>query len=71
MTIIQEEMEAIHINKTCKLLNFLKGWKVIGYKWGYKTKQDDNDKEEQYDASTKRICIEKIHWHHLDTLASC
>ncbi|KAH9747317.1 hypothetical protein KPL70_004670 [Citrus sinensis] len=50
MTTMQEEIEAIHKNKTWKLVSLPHGRKAIGNKWAYKIKRDSNDQVERYRA---------------------
>jgi len=51
MTTMHEEMEALHRNKTCDLVQLPKGSKAIEKKWIYKIKCDVNDQVEQYRAN--------------------
>ncbi|KAF2294147.1 hypothetical protein GH714_007901 [Hevea brasiliensis] len=46
MTTMQEEMEALHGNKTWELVPLPQGRKAIGNKWVYKIKRDGNDQVE-------------------------
>ena len=48
MTVMQEEIEALHKNKTWELVSLPRGRKVIGNKWVYKIKRDDNDQVKRY-----------------------
>ena len=50
MTIIQEEIETLHKNKTWKFVLLPHGRKAIGNKWVYKIKRDGNDQVERYRA---------------------
>ncbi|KAH9754808.1 cysteine-rich receptor-like protein kinase 8 [Citrus sinensis] len=50
MTAMQEEIEAIHKNKTWELVPLPRGRKAIGNKWVYKIKSDGNDQVERYRA---------------------
>ena len=50
MKAMQEEMEALHKNKTWELVALPKGRKAIGNKWVYKIKRDSNDQVERYRA---------------------
>ncbi|KAI4299821.1 hypothetical protein L6164_033246 [Bauhinia variegata] len=50
MTAMQEEMEALHKNKTWKLVPLPQGRKPIGNKWVYKIKRNNNDQVERYRA---------------------
>ncbi|KAH9669265.1 hypothetical protein KPL70_021724 [Citrus sinensis] len=50
MTAIQEEIEALHKNKTWELIPLPRGRKAIGNKWVYKIKRDGNDQVERYRA---------------------
>ncbi|KAH9668902.1 Integrase catalytic domain-containing protein [Citrus sinensis] len=50
MTAMQEEIEALHKNKTWELIPLPHGRKAIGNKWVYKIKRDDNDQVERYRA---------------------
>ena len=50
MTAMQEEMEALHRNKTWELVPLPQGRKAIGNKWVYKIKRDGNDQVERYRA---------------------
>ncbi|KAH9715183.1 hypothetical protein KPL71_020951 [Citrus sinensis] len=50
MTAMQEEIEALHKNKTWELVPLPRGRKVIGNKWVYKIKRDGNDQVERYRA---------------------
>jgi len=50
MTAMQEEVEALHKNKTWSLVELPKGRKAIGCKWVYKIKRDSNDQVERYRA---------------------
>ena len=47
---MQEEMEALHKNKTCDLVPLSQRRKAIGNKWVYKIKHDGNDQVERYRA---------------------
>ena len=47
---MQEEIEALHKNKTCELVPLPCGRKAIGNKWTYKIKRDNNDQVERYHA---------------------
>jgi hypothetical protein len=48
VTTMHEEMEALHRNKTCDLIELPKGRKVNGYKWVYEIKHVGNDQMERY-----------------------
>lgn len=48
ITTMQEEMEALHKNKTWDLVVFLEGRKAIRNKWVYMIKRDANDQVEIY-----------------------
>ena len=50
MTALQEEIEALHKNKTWELVVLPEGQKSIGNKWVYKIKRDSNDQVERYRA---------------------
>ena len=50
MTAMQEEIEALHKNKTWELVPLPHGRKVIGNKWVYNIKHDGNDQVERYRA---------------------
>ena len=50
MIAMQEEMEALHKNKTWDLITLPQGRKTIGNKWVYKIKRDGNDQVERYRA---------------------
>ncbi|KAH9752597.1 hypothetical protein KPL71_014753 [Citrus sinensis] len=50
MTAMQEKIEALHKNKTWKLVPLLRGRKAVGNKWVYKIKRDGNDQVERYRA---------------------
>ena len=50
MTAMQEEIEALHKNKTWELVALPRGRKAIGNKWVYKIKRDGNDQVERYRA---------------------
>ncbi|KAH9707327.1 Integrase catalytic domain-containing protein [Citrus sinensis] len=50
MTAMQEEIEALHKNKTWELIPLPRGRKAIGNKWVYKIKRDGNDQVERYRA---------------------
>ncbi|KAH9803716.1 hypothetical protein KPL71_001892 [Citrus sinensis] len=50
MTAMQEEIEALHKNKTWELIPLPHGRKAIGNKWVYKIKRDGNDQVERYRA---------------------
>ncbi|KAL3846133.1 hypothetical protein ACJIZ3_003536 [Penstemon smallii] len=50
MTAMQEEIEALHKNKTWDLVPLPQGRKAIGNKWVYKIKRDGNDQVERYRA---------------------
>ena len=50
VTTMQEEIEALHKNKTWELVPLPHGRKAIGNKWVYKIKRDNNDQVEQYHA---------------------
>ncbi|KAH9751779.1 Integrase catalytic domain-containing protein [Citrus sinensis] len=50
MTAMQEEIEALHKNKTWELVPLPHGRKAIGNKWVYKIKRDGNDQVERYRA---------------------
>lgn len=49
-TAMQEEIEALHKNKTWELVPLPPGRKAIGNKWVYKIKRDSNDQIERYRA---------------------
>lgn len=49
-TAMQEEIEALHKNKTWELVPLPSGRKAIGNKWVYKIKRDSNDQIERYRA---------------------
>ncbi|KAH9803717.1 hypothetical protein KPL71_001892 [Citrus sinensis] len=49
-TTMQEEIEALHKNKTWELIPLPHGRKAIGNKWVYKIKRDGNDQVERYRA---------------------
>lgn len=50
MTAMQEEIEALHKNKTWQLVPLPRGRKAIGNKLVYKIKRDSNDQVERYRA---------------------
>ncbi|KAH9656856.1 hypothetical protein KPL70_022839 [Citrus sinensis] len=50
MTVILEEIEALHKNRTWELLALSCGRKAVGNKWVYKIKRDGNDQVERYRA---------------------
>ncbi|KAH9663295.1 hypothetical protein KPL70_019630 [Citrus sinensis] len=50
MTAMQEEIEALHKNKTWEFVPLPRGRKAIGNKWVYKIKRDGNDQVERYRA---------------------
>ncbi|KAH9745763.1 reverse transcriptase Ty1/copia-type domain-containing protein [Citrus sinensis] len=50
MTVMQEEIEALHKNKIWELVPLPHGRKAIGNKWVYKIKRDGNDQVERYHA---------------------
>ncbi|KAH9781907.1 retrovirus-related pol polyprotein from transposon TNT 1-94-like protein [Citrus sinensis] len=50
MTAMQEEIEALHKNKTWELVPLPHGRKAIRNKWVYKIKRDGNDQVERYRA---------------------
>ncbi|KAH9701426.1 hypothetical protein KPL71_024990 [Citrus sinensis] len=50
MTAMQEEIKALHKNKTWELVPLPHGRKAIGNKWVYKIKRDGNDQVELYRA---------------------
>ncbi|KAL5852379.1 hypothetical protein ACOSQ3_007497 [Xanthoceras sorbifolium] len=50
MAAMQEEIEALHKNKTWELVPLPHGRKAIGNKWVYKIKRDSNDQVERYRA---------------------
>ncbi|GAA0165643.1 transmembrane signal receptor [Lithospermum erythrorhizon] len=50
MSVMQEEIEALHKNETWKLVSLPYGRKVISNKWVYKIKRDSNDQIERYRA---------------------
>ncbi|KAH9745517.1 hypothetical protein KPL70_004101 [Citrus sinensis] len=50
MTTMQEEIEALHKNKTWELVPLPHGRKAIRNKWVYKIKRDGNDQVERYRA---------------------
>ncbi|KAH9647728.1 hypothetical protein KPL70_025300 [Citrus sinensis] len=50
MTAMQEEIEALHKNKTWELVPLPRGRKAIGNKWVYKIKRDGNNQVERYRA---------------------
>ena len=56
MIVIQEEIEALHKNKTWKLVPLPHRRKAIGNKWVYKIKRDGNDQIEWYRA---RLVVKK------------
>jgi len=45
---MQEEMEALHRNKTWELVPVPAGRKAMGNRWVYKIKRDGNDQVERY-----------------------
>ena len=49
VTKMHEEMEALHTNKTCELVELLEGW-LLEANWVYKIKRDGNDQVERYRA---------------------
>ena len=50
MAAMQEEIEALHKNKTWDLVPLPQGRKAISNKWVYKIKRDSNDQVERYRA---------------------
>ena len=50
MTAMQEEIEALHKNKTWILVSLPHGRKAIGNIWVYKINRDSNDQVERYRA---------------------
>ena len=50
MTAMQEEIEALHKNKTWELILLPSGRKIIGNKWIYQINCDGNDQVERYRA---------------------
>ncbi|XP_019179526.1 PREDICTED: uncharacterized protein LOC109174726 [Ipomoea nil] len=50
MTEMQEEIEALHKNKTWELVSLSQRRKAIGNKWVYKIKRDSNNQVERYRA---------------------
>ncbi|TYK16528.1 Gag-Pol [Cucumis melo var. makuwa] len=46
MTAMQEEIEALHKNKTWELVMLPQGRKPIGNKWVYKIKHNNDDQVE-------------------------
>ncbi|KAH9659545.1 hypothetical protein KPL70_023885 [Citrus sinensis] len=50
MIAMQEEIKALHKNKTWELIPLPRGRKAIGNKWVYKIKRDGNDQVERYRA---------------------
>ena len=50
MSVMQEEVKALHKNQTQKLGPLLPGRKAIGNKWVYNIKHDSNNQVEQYCA---------------------
>ena len=50
MTVMQEEIEALHKNNTWDLVPLPQGRNDIGNKWVYKIKRDGNDQVERYRA---------------------
>ncbi|KAK0605571.1 hypothetical protein LWI29_028241 [Acer saccharum] len=50
MTAMQEEIEALHKNKTWELVPLPHGRKAIGNRWVYKIKRDGNNQVERYRA---------------------
>ncbi|KAK0592765.1 hypothetical protein LWI29_024958 [Acer saccharum] len=50
MTAMQEEIEALHKNKTWELVPLPHGRKAIGNRWVYKIKRDGNNQVERYHA---------------------
>lgn len=50
MAAMQEEIEALHKNKTWQLVLLPRGRKAIGNKWVYKIKRGNNDQVEWYYA---------------------
>ena len=50
MTTMQEEVKALHKNKTWSLVELPEGRKAIGCEWVYKIKCDSNDQVERYRA---------------------
>ncbi|XP_048235708.1 uncharacterized mitochondrial protein AtMg00820-like [Ricinus communis] len=50
MTAMQEEMEALHKNKTWELVPLPQGRKAIGNKWVFKIKRNSDDQVERFRA---------------------
>ncbi|KAL0552269.1 hypothetical protein IC582_011377 [Cucumis melo] len=50
MIVMQEEIEALHKNKTWELVTLPQGRKPIGNKWVYKIKRNNDDQVERYRA---------------------
>ena len=50
MTAMQEEMEALHKNKTWELVPLPQGRKAIGNKWIFKIKRNSDDQVERFHA---------------------
>ena len=50
MTAMQEEMEALHKNKTWELMPLPQGRKAIGNKWVFKIKRNSDDQVERFRA---------------------
>ena len=50
MTAMQEQIEALHKNKTWEVVPLPHEKKAIGNKWVYKIKRDGNDQVERYRA---------------------
>ena len=50
IAVMQEEIKALHKNKTCDLVPLPHGRKAIGNKWVYKIKRNSDDQVERYRA---------------------
>jgi hypothetical protein len=47
---MEDEMRSMNVNKVWDLEEILKGAKIVGYKWIYKTKCDSNGNIERFKA---------------------
>ena len=59
MAAMQEEIEALHKNKTWDLVPLPQGRKAISNKWVYKIKRDSNDQVVSCKISCERVCSER------------
>ena len=47
---MKDEITSMEQNKVWRLIEFLDGWKPIGFKWVFKTKNDAQGQVERYKA---------------------